>query len=81
MVFEVYYALIFIRIILSWLPKANNFFTNFIYEMTEPLLGLCRRILPPNPNFPLDFSPIIALVGLALLRSLLVMGVLALGLK
>lgn len=44
-------------------------------------MGLCRRILPPNPNFPLDFSPIIALVGLALLRSLLVMGVLALGLE
>jgi len=73
--------MIFFRIILSWLPTVKNVFTNFITDMTEPLLGLCRRIIPINPNFPLDFSPIIAMVGLALLRSLLVMGVLALGLR
>ena len=70
--FRVYYILLVIRLILSWIRIGDNPLTRFIYEMTEPVLGLCRRILPPRPGFPLDFSPIIAFIGLEIIQQLLV---------
>lgn len=54
---------------MSWIRLGNNMLTRFIYEMTEPVLALFRRILPPSPSFPLDFSPILAFVALQLLES------------
>ena len=61
-----------LRILLSWIRLGDNPFTRFIYEMTEPILRLCRRILPPRPNFPLDFSPILAFIALEIVEQLLV---------
>lgn len=60
--FEVYSWLIFIRVLLSWLPhNPYNPIMRFIYEITEPILAPMRRLLPPSPAFPLDFSPILAI--------------------
>ncbi|MDO4733108.1 MAG: YggT family protein, partial [Bacillota bacterium] len=70
-VFRIYYVLLFINVILSWIRIGDNVFTRFIYEMTEPLLRLCRRILPPRPGFPLDFSPILAFIALEIAHRLL----------
>jgi len=64
-------VLIFIRVILSWVNVGYNGFTQFIYGLTEPFLGIFRRIIPPRPNFPLDLSPVLAIVVLELLRSVL----------
>lgn len=71
-VFRVYYALILLRVLMSWVQVGDNFATRFIYEMTEPVLGLFRRLIPPRPSFPLDLSPIFAYVVLQLAESLLV---------
>lgn len=67
-----------IRLLLSWIRIGENPFTRFIYEMTEPILGLCRRILPPRPGFPLDFSPILAFIALEIIEQLLVRLILSL---
>lgn len=69
--FQVYIWLIIIRIILSWI-RINIYppFNKFIYEITEPLLGLARRYIPPLGM--VDFSPIVVFFGLQLLRYLII---------
>lgn len=71
-IFRVYYILLFVRVLLSWLPVRSNPVTRFIYEMTEPLLRVSRRILPPSPSFPVDFSPILAFVALEIAQKLVI---------
>jgi YggT family protein len=63
--------LLLLRVIFSWVRIGDNFLNRFVYEVTEPLLGGIRRIIPPRPSFPLDFSPVIAFVVLQLLQSLI----------
>ena len=71
-VFRVYYFLIIVRVVMSWIRVGDNAVTRFVYEMTEPVLGLFRRLIPPRPSFPLDLSPILAYVVLQLIESLLI---------
>jgi YggT family protein len=63
----VYLVLIFIRIIMSWIPRIpyNRWlagFLKFVTDVTDPYLNLFRRILPPVRLGPgaLDLSPIVA---------------------
>jgi YggT family protein len=63
----VYLVLIFIRIIMSWIPRIpyNRFlagFLKFVTDVTDPYLNLFRRVLPPVRLGPgaLDLSPIVA---------------------
>ncbi|MCD6520917.1 MAG: YggT family protein [Anaerolineae bacterium] len=52
---------ILIRVFLTWIPiSRDNPVVSFIYEITEPILGPIRRVLPPVGG--LDFSPLVALV-------------------
>jgi uncharacterized protein YggT (Ycf19 family) len=68
--FEVYYFLLIANVLLSWFPLARgNAITVFIYDMTEPYLRIFRRILPPSPRMPIDFSPILAIFVLYFLES------------
>ncbi len=74
--FQVLEWLIFIRIILSWIPLfgINNPVGRFIYQLTEPILGPCRRMLDKSPlggGMMLDFSPVIALILMVLVKQLL----------
>jgi len=71
-----YYAIFIIRIVLSWIriyPK-NRFLgeaMRFIYDMTEPFLAFCRRLLPPRPGLPFDFSPIVGFLILSLIDAII----------
>jgi YggT family protein len=63
----VYLVLIFIRIIMSWLPRIpyNRFldmFLSFVKDVTDPYLNLFRRFIPPvrMGAGALDLSPIVA---------------------
>ena len=71
--------LIFVRIILSWLPIGyNNPIVRFLYTMTEPILGPVRDMLAKSPlggGYGLDFSPIFALILMRLVQTLLISGV------
>ena len=65
-IFRVYYLLVIARVLMSWIRLGDNFITRFIFEMTEPVLGVFRRIFPPRPGLPLDISPIFAIIALQL---------------
>ncbi|MEA2362551.1 MAG: YggT family protein [Thermoleophilaceae bacterium] len=74
----VYLVLIFIRIILSWIPRIpyNRWlaaFLKFVTDVTDPYLNLFRRILPPVRIGPgaLDLSPIVATFVLIIVSSVL----------
>jgi YggT family protein len=69
--FEVYMALMVARIILSWV-RHNPYqpVIRFIYEITEPVLGFFRRIIPPIGM--IDISPIAAFLVLGLVKSLII---------
>lgn len=63
-----YSLAIFVRIILSWGTVGyRNSFTRFLINVTEPLLGLLRRYVPPVGAF--DISPIVAFVIIWLLQA------------
>lgn len=78
-IFLVYYGLIFIRIILSFI-RHNPYqpLIRFIYEVTEPWLRIFRRFIPPVGM--IDFSPIAAFFALEILRQLVLVFLRAAGL-
>jgi YggT family protein len=67
----VYSALIFAYVILSWIqvPYALSWLQRFLYDVCEPYVGIFRRLLPPVG--PVDFSPVLAIAVLYLLRLLI----------
>jgi len=66
-----YSALIFAYVITSWIrvPYALNWLQRFLYDVCEPYIRIFRRLLPPVGA--LDLSPLLAIVGLYLLRLLI----------
>lgn len=70
-VFEVYVWLIIARIVLSWVPhNPYNSIIRFVYEMTQPVLGIFKKIIPPIGM--IDFSPIVAFLALELVRMVII---------
>jgi YggT family protein len=73
----VYLVFIFIRIIMSWIPRIpyNRFLSavlSFVSDVTDPYLNLFRRFLPPVRlgAGALDLSPIVATFVLIILSSI-----------
>lgn len=63
----VYLILIFIRILMSWMPRVPysrplDLFLTFIRDVVDPYLNLFRRVIPMARlgGGGLDFSPIVA---------------------
>jgi YggT family protein len=65
---------IILRAILSFLPiQHGNNFIRFIYDMTEPVLSPCRRLLERigvRTHF-LDFSPVLAILFMQIILYIL----------
>ena len=69
-IIQIYNILIIARVLASWIVRnPYNRLYHFLITITEPVLGLIRRILPPIMG--LDLSPIIAFFLLDLLSRLL----------
>jgi YggT family protein len=73
----VYLVLIFIRILISWIPRMpyNRYLAavlQFVGDVTDPYLNLFRRVLPPvrMGAGALDLSPIIATIVLIFVSSI-----------
>lgn len=64
---------IFIEVILSWvMPGRSNVFLDFLRIFTEPFMAPGRKIQEKlMPSLMLDFSPIIALFILDILRAVI----------
>ena len=68
--FYVFLFSIFILAILSWVnPGQYNPINNLLHQITEPVLRPARRLLPPMSG--MDLSPMLAMVGLWLIKLLL----------
>ena len=67
-IIQVYTYLIFARAIGSFFIRDwSHGIPRFLYDVTEPVLGLIRRFVPPFGGF--DFSPMIAFIALTLLGT------------
>lgn len=70
-----YYVVLILRILLSWLtmawspPPSFDPVVRVIYDLTEPVMGLFRRYIPPMGGF--DLSPIFIFLLLSLVRGAL----------
>lgn len=72
----VYVALIFIRVLMSWMPRIpyNRFLDmvlTFVRDVVDPYLNLFRRLIPPL-GIGLDLSPMIATFVLIIVGNLVV---------
>jgi YggT family protein len=69
---QVYILVLFARIIMSWFPVTPGTTTasivSILYDLTEPVLGPARRVIPPLGMF--DISPMIVLFGAYVVRGL-----------
>ena len=74
---DLYSLVVLGAVVISWiqLPSSNPIAT-FLLAMTEPLLAPIRRVLPDMGG--LDFSPLVLLFGLRILRGLLLAAALGL---
>ena len=60
------------RVIISWVnADPYNPIVRFLYEITEPLLGRIRRVLPMSMG-GIDFSPVILIMAIMFLQSFLI---------
>ncbi len=68
--FELLGFAIIVRVVLSWIGgHTQNRFTVFIHEITEPVLKFIKKLLPPMGM--MDLSPLVALIGLDLIKSVI----------
>ena len=69
----VYIFTIFIRVIMSWFSPygmRRHPLSDLLFQLTEPLLGRARRVIPPISGF--DFSPVAVFVLLELTLILII---------
>jgi YggT family protein len=78
-VFLVYFILIFIRILLSWVPRMPYYpwlraTVDFIHQVVDPYLNIFRRVIPPlgGGGFAIDISPILAIIVLSIVWGVVV---------
>ena len=59
------------RVLLSWIPiDRNGRFAEIILQITEPVVGPIRKVLPTLGG--LDFSPMIAMILLEMVRTVVI---------
>jgi YggT family protein len=73
----IFWAILFARIILSWIPPPISGIGRTLYDLvqdiTEPVLKLVRGVLPPirMGSVGLDLSPIIVFIAISVIGSAL----------
>ena len=66
-----YSLIVIVAVVLSWLRLSeDNPVVRGVTALTEPVLAVIRKVLPDLGGF--DFSPMILLLGLQLLKRVLV---------
>ena len=72
---QIYLIAIFARIVLSFFPISPGSglapVFSFLYNVTEPVLGPIRRLIPPLSlgGMGLDLSPMIVIIGAQILQG------------
>ena len=67
---NLYSLVLLARIILSWVGSLDtrNPLINFVIQVTEPVLGPVRQMIPPLGGM-IDLSPLLVFFGIRLLQS------------
>ena len=73
---SLYLLIVFLRVIMSWFPidpygtTAKGYLV--LLRLTEPVLGLLRRVIPPirTGRAAFDLSPMIVMIALIVLRQI-----------
>ena len=66
---DLYSLVVLVAVVMSWLPQGRrNPLATIVDSLTEPVLVPIRRVLPAVGG--LDFSPMVLLIGLRVLRGL-----------
>ena len=66
---DLYSLVVLAAVIISWIHvDRRHRLVEIVYRLTEPVLAPIRRVLPPVGG--LDFSPIVLLIALRILRRL-----------
>ena len=74
---SIYWLLLFVRIIFSWIPPpisgVGRTLYGIVFDVTEPVLGLVRGLLPPirMGAVALDLSTIIVFIAIGVIQSAL----------
>lgn len=68
---SVYSFILLARVLMTWFPNVDPYHpvVRFLYQATEPVLAPVRQLLPPMAGF--DFSPVVVLVAISLIRTLI----------
>jgi YggT family protein len=67
--FNVFIFAIVIQVIISWInPGTYNPVNTLLYSITKPVMGPIQRLIPPVSG--IDLSPLVALIGLQILKML-----------
>lgn len=67
---ELYTYVVLASVILSWVPlEPSNPFVRFVNALTEPVLKPIREVLPKSLG--IDFSPLVLLIALSIIRRFL----------
>lgn len=65
--------LILVRCFLSFIPhNPNHSMLRYVYEITDMVMAPCSRILPDALRYPLDFTPVVALIAIEVVYKVLV---------
>ncbi len=71
--FRIYSIILVVYVLMSWIPYGASKWVEDIRavlaSISEPYLGLFRRIIPPLGM--IDFSPVIAIIVLQLIERLI----------
>lgn len=70
-IITLYEGLIILRAILSWFttPTTQNRLIDMLNQLTDPILKPVREMLPASGG--IDFSPLVVLIGLELVKRVL----------
>lgn len=65
---DIFLIVLFIRVVISWIaPNSRNEFTDLVYRLTNPVLEMCRIVIPIGRGY-MDLSPIIVYFGARILQ-------------
>jgi YggT family protein len=76
-VLTIYWVILFARIIMSWfrppISGIGRTVWEIVHDITEPVLGLVRGLLPPvrMGMMGLDLSPIVVFIALGVIQAAL----------
>jgi len=74
---QILFVLVIVRAVLSWVSTANPVLAKMVNDLTDPIMRPIQKHLPPFSGF--DFSPLVAIIVLQLIRILFADSIVSVG--